>query len=215
MQNRTGSAARKTLVMTASGALLATAATAGVLGGTTVSADAGTVHKSYTYKCKATAGGTDLGTQTVKVKVKAKLPAKVKRGKAIAKRPVTVSLRLPESLRQAAVDLLGAHHASGKASKAKMGVKIGKKNSSVALKGLTAKKAKIPTEAGKPWNVTAKGTIAKIAVPKRTKAKRVQLSVPKRFEVAAKLYTDDGPIASDLDCKGPKKRGFGSVRITR
>ncbi|MGH3357628.1 MAG: DUF6801 domain-containing protein [Nocardioidaceae bacterium] len=215
MQNMSGRTARKTLVMTASSAMLATAATVGVVGGTTVSADAATVSKGYAYKCKATAGGTELGTQKVKVRVKTKLPAKIKAGNKLARRPISVSLRLPESLRKAATEVLMATHASGRSGDAALGVKIGKRMSKADINRLKAKKAPIPAEEGAAWKVKAKGQLEAIKVPNKAKGK-VRLSVPKRFHVAAKLYRKDGStVKSQLTCKGPKKRGYDSIRIVR
>lgn len=216
MHNGKGQPARRTMVVTASGALLASAATVGVVGGTTVAADAAPAKGTYAYKCKANAGGQDLGTAKVKVTVKTKLPAKVKRGKKLAKRPIGVSLRMPENLRKGAVDVLQATHASGTVRGAKLGVKIGKLSRKAKISGLKAKKAKIPAQAGKPWKVTAKGKLAAIKVPKKTKAKKVKLSVPKRFKATAKLHREDGStIKANLSCKGPNKRGFDSVKIVR
>lgn len=215
MHNGKGRTARRTMVVTASGALLASAATVGVVGGTTVAADAAPAKGTYAYKCKANVGGNPVGTAKVKVTVKTKLPAKVKRGKKLAKRPISVSLRLPENLRQGA-RALGATHASGKVRGAALNVKIGKLSRKAKISDLKAKKAKIPTQAGKPWKVKAKGKLAAIKVPNKTKAKKVKLSVPKRFKATAKLYRKDGaPIKANLSCKGPKKRGFDSVKIVR
>lgn len=212
MHNAKGRTARRTVVMTASGAMLATAATAGVVGGTTVAADAGTVKEGYTYTCKASAGGTGLGKAKVRVQVRTKLPAKVRAGKTIARRPIALSMRLPERLRKAATEQVEATHVSAKVHGAAMGVRIGKLTRKARIGHLKAPKAKIPAES--PWKVTAKGKLAAIQVPKRTKADKVRLKAPKRFHAAAKLYrADDTTVRAELSCKGPKKRAFGSVKI--
>lgn len=214
MKGSVGRTARRSMAVAASGALVASAATVAVIAGTTASADATTASKSFTYTCTVTAGGSPIGTGKIKVQLSTKLPGKIKAGKMLSKRPIKAKLTMPEDLRAAAVDVLGATDASGKVKNAAMGVVVGKKKATAPLTGVNAKKAPIPAEEGAKWVVTAKGTLAAVKVPKKAKGK-VTFSAPKKFQVNAKLYSESGTTPVVADCKAPKKRGFASVKITR
>lgn len=204
---------RRTLALSASGALLlGTVVVTGPPG--TAAAPAEATKESYGYKCKIRAGGFSVNPAKVKVTVRAKLPGSVKAGSKIGKRPIRVTLRLPEEVRLNAVDILKARKAKGKAIKPNVGVKINKKHYQVPVKSLNAKKARIPRKNGAAWRMRAKGTVSAFKVPKSAHGK-AKVSVPKRLRVKAKLYRRNGSkINASMKCRAPKDRGFGTVEIT-
>lgn len=176
-------------------------------------ADNARTTESYGYKCKIKAGGFMINPAKVKVTVSAKLPGSVDAGSTIGKRKVQVSLRMPEVLRDNAVSVLHARKANGSARKAHVDVKIGKTAYQIPVKGLSAKKRRIPRKAGAAWNVRASGTIAAIKVPKSASGK-AKVSVPKKLNVKANLFRRNGSkIKATMACKAPKKRAFDTIKI--
>lgn len=206
--------ARQVLALAASTVLVTGAVCAGSVAGTPPADGAKKIEKSYHYKCSIRAGGFGISPAKVKVTVRAKLPGSVEAGSKIGRRPIAVTLRMPEAVRVNAVDILHARKARGRAVKPYVGVKIDGTHYRVPIKGLNSKKARIPRKSGSAWKIRAKGTVAPVKVP-RSAGGKAKVSVPKRLKVKAKLYRKNGSkIKASMKCKAPKDRGFGTVRIT-
>ena len=75
------------------------------------SAEAKPAKLKSSYSC-----ATALGAQVMKVTIRLNLPAKVKKGKKVAARPVKLTVVVPESLVDPMRDLLGISALSGSAS---------------------------------------------------------------------------------------------------
>ena len=73
--------------------------------------------KSLDYKCKVTAGDLNLsgkeGFRLIGVEATSTIPTSVYAGEVIKPTPVSITLTLPEVLRESTVGLLGGTHAYG------------------------------------------------------------------------------------------------------
>lgn len=204
--SRTRAVATSASLVLIASAVVATAAPA--------SADSARTTGSYDYRCKIKAGGFSVSPAKVRVTVSAKVPKRVEAGSKVGKRRVRVTLRVPEVVRDNAVNILGARKASGHARGATMHVKVGKSRYRVPVKHLRAKKARIPRRSGATWKIRARGTLSAFKIPKKASGK-AKISVPKRLDVRAKLYRRNGStFKGSLRCKAPKNRRFATVRIT-
>ncbi|UYM07209.1 DUF6801 domain-containing protein [Solicola gregarius] len=194
---------------------VALAASGTLIAGTAHAAnDAAKTTDSYAYQCKIKAGGFVIDPAKVKVTMSAKLPGSVDAGSTIGKRKVHVTLRMPEVIRDNAVSVLRARKANGSARDAHVDVRIAKKTDQIPVKGLHAKKRRIPRKAGAVWNIHATGKVAAIKVPKNASGK-AKVSVPKRLRVKANLFRRNGSkIKASMACKAPKDRAFDTIKIT-
>ncbi|MGH3357629.1 MAG: DUF6801 domain-containing protein [Nocardioidaceae bacterium] len=203
---------RRALAVAASGVLVAGVVSTTATAGTFASAS---VQKSYVYKCNIKAGGFGINPAKVKVSVAAKVPRSVEAGSTIGSRSIKVALRMPEEVRLNAVDILHARKASGRALRPSVGVKIGTTRYRVPVKGLNARKARIPRRNGATWKIHAQGRVAAVRVPKNARG-RAKVSVPRRLNVNATLFRRNGSrIKGTMRCKAPDDRWFGTVQITR
>lgn len=200
-------AASASLALTAS-ALVATAPPA------SADSDSARTTGAFNYRCKVKAGGFFINPAKVRITVSANVPKKVAAGSKIGKRRVRVTLRMPEIIRDNAVNVLHARKSSGRAPGAVVHAKVGKTRERVPIRRLRAKRARIPRKPRAAWNLRARGTIAAIKVPKKASGK-VKVFVPKRLRVRATLYRRNGSkIKGSLRCKAPKQRKFATVKIT-
>lgn len=197
--------AATSIALAASGLLAASAPAA-------YAADSAKTTKSFTYKCKIKAGGLSINPADVKVTVRARLPGSVEAGSTIGKRRLRVTLRMPEVIRDNAVNILRARTARGSAQRAHVVVKIGKERSQVRVKRLRAQERRIPRRG--TWRIKATGTMAAVQVPKGASG-AARILVPKRLRVKAKLFRRNGSkIRATMACKAPKRRAFETITIT-
>ena len=186
-------------------ALAATALAATALVGTAPAAEAKKASLATTYTCEASI----LGAQQVGVTMKLDLPAKVKKGKAVAARPVTMSVELPESLVGPLRDILGVEELSGQATAIKYTVGSTK----VPLKKVKLVPTAVPDSGS--MTLKAKGVSAAFKAPK--KPGKLAVKVPSTFTFTAR--DGDGAVigGSGFPCAvadgAPTK--LGSIKVTK
>ena len=138
-------------------ALAATALVSTALVGAAPAAQAKKASVKTTYTCEASV----LGAQDVGVVIKLNMPAKVKKGKPVAKRAVNMNVTLPESLVGPLRDLLGVEELSGNASKIKYSVGSTK----IPLSKVKLAKTAVPDSG--PMTLKAKGVANGFKAPKK------------------------------------------------
>jgi hypothetical protein len=150
---------------------------------------------------------TALGDQTMAVTIKLDLPAKAKRGKQVASRPVNMTVVVPESLVDPMRDILGISALSGSASAIKYSVGGMK----VPLSKVKIPKTKVPNSG--PMTLKAKGIANGFKAPK--KLGKLTVSIPKAFTFNANNQDGAAVPSSPFQCslaKGaPTKLGVIKV----
>jgi hypothetical protein len=152
---------------------------------------------------------TALGDQTMAVTIKLDLPAKVKKGKKVAARPVKMTVVVPESLVAPMRDVLGISALSGSASNIKY--RVGKLR--VPLKKVTIPKTKVPASGA--MTLKAKGVASGFKAPKK-KGKLV-VSIPKSFTFNASNQNGQpvpsSPFACSVGSGAPTK--LGTIKVVK
>ncbi|UPK74911.1 Ig-like domain-containing protein [Nocardioidaceae bacterium SCSIO 66511] len=164
-------AGRRSLAAALSGTLVA-GAVAGTVVGTTGSANAAEVPLDHTFvsSCNVNVGGDlNLGNYDIDFEMNTKAEVPLVPGADNAKQDVSIKLTMPEKLHNATVNLIKATHASGGSPDSAVNLTLPiaggtKVTERIALKDLTAPKAKIPA-VGTPWEITSTGVVPKQHVP--------------------------------------------------
>lgn len=149
---------------------------------------------------------TDFGLQTLTVKTKVNLPAKVKKGKKIGAKPVTLSVALPQGLSDG-LRLFGVTSLSGSAS----GVKAKAGKTTIKISGITFTDAPVPATG--PMTFKAKGKTVPV---KFKKVGRFTINVPKSFKFSSADQAG-GALTTKAPCTlvagSPAK--LGTIKVTR
>ena len=152
---------------------------------------------------------TALGDQTMGVTIRLDLPAKVKKGKKVAARPVRMTVVVPESLVTPMRDLLQIKALSGSASNIKY--RVGSK--AVPLKNVTIPKTTVP--ASGPMTLKAKGVAGAFKAPKK-KGKLV-VTIPRSFTFNASNQDGQPVPSSPFGCTiasgAPTK--LGKIKVVK
>lgn len=194
--------------------------TAALVGGTLVAIGAASpaqaggsqpVDKSFTYKCQVFAGELDLGLRDVGVRTVTKIPTTVFRGERIAPTPVSITLAMPDVLRDG-TRLVG-EEVSGGSTNAAVTLSSAGRSMNVRIPSLTAARAAIPVDTA--WSIPAKGTVPAITAPAYTTG-TATLSMPKQFNVAATIYRTRGEtvtkVPATMDCSTAGVLTLGTIR---
>ncbi|WP_182526067.1 DUF6801 domain-containing protein [Nocardioides dongkuii] len=147
-----------------------------------------------------------LGAQVLSVTTKVKLPAKVKKGKTVGSKKVTMVVVLPQGLTDA-LRFIGVTELSGSATGVK--AKVGK--TSFAVKGVKFTDVKVP--ASGPMKITAKGTTAAFKIKKPGS---YTISIPKKFDFSSTTQNGD-PLTNEAPCslvKGQPTK-LGTLKVTK
>lgn len=187
--------------------LAALGASAALAGGTFLvaapAAEAAPVSLKSSYTC-----GTALGDQTMAVTIKIDLPAKVKRGKPVASRPVKMTVVVPETLVTPMRDVLGITALSGSANDIRYSVGAKK----VPLANVKIPRTDVPDSGAMTLHAsgTAKGF-------RLTKPGRYVVKIPTSFTFNA-ANQDGQPVpSSPFPCTvadgAPTK--LGVIKVTR
>ncbi|WP_127480276.1 DUF6801 domain-containing protein [Nocardioides pantholopis] len=174
---------------------------AGVLVTTAPAAEAKVSSVKSSYSC-----ATDFGDQVLTVKTKVKLPAKVKKGKKVGAKPVTLTVTLPQGLSDG-LRLLGISSLSGSAS----GVKAKAGKTTIKISGIKFTNAPVP--ASGQMTFKAKGKTAPV---KFKKAGKFTINVPKSFKFSSADQTG-GALTTKAPCtlvKGSPAK-LGSIKVTK
>jgi len=143
------------------------------------------------------------------VTIRLDLPAKAKKGKSVAARPVKLTVVVPESLVTPMRDVLGISALSGSASNIKY--RVGSK--SVPLTKVNIPKTAVP--ASGPMVLKAKGVAGGFKAPKK-KGKLV-VSIPRSFTFNASNQDGQPVPSSPFDCTlasgAPTK--LGSIKVVK
>lgn len=170
------------------------------------------VNKSFDYECNVVAGGLPLGEHIIGVTAVAKVPATAFRGERIAPTPVSITLKMPELLRESTVQLLGGTAASGQSNDAAIALASGGRTTTIRIPSLAAAKTAIPQVANEPWLIPAKGTVPAFVVP-NTLTTTASLSLPKAFTITAKVdVRNNQTVDANLTCASAGALGLASVR---
>jgi len=167
------------------------------------------IDKSFTYTCVVVANGNlPLGTHEIPVRTVTKIPTTVFRGERIAPTPVSITLSMPNELRDGTL-LLG-NSVSGSSTNAAVTLTSAGRAMTVRIPSLAAAKAPIPTDSA--WTIPAKGTVPAITAPSYTSGSAT-LSMPTGFKVTATIYRSNGQtVPATMDCTTTADRTLGSVR---
>lgn len=188
--------------LAAVGGTAALAATTVLVAAPAAEAKPASLESSYT--C-----ATALGDQTMGVTIKLDLPAKAKKGKKVAARPVKLTVVVPETLVTPMRDLLGISALSGSASSIKY--QVGKLQ--VPLKNVTIPKTPVP--ASGPMTLKAKGVAGAFKAPK--KKGKVVVSIPKSFTFNASNQDGQPVPSSPFSCSvasgAPTK--LGTIKVVK
>jgi len=160
---------------------VSTALVAGTVVATASAADAKPVSLKSSYTC-----ATALGDQAMAVTVKIDLPTKVKRNKAVASRPVKMTVVVPESLVTPMRDVLGISALSGSASD--IAYRVGAKK--VPLTNVTIPRTDVPASGA--MTLKASGTAQGFKLKKPGK---YVIRIPGSFTFNANNQ-DDQPVPS-------------------
>lgn len=172
-------------------------------------AHAQTQAKPASLKTNYTCEASVLGAQDVGVTIRIDLPTKVKKGKAVASRPVNMSVVLPASLVDPLRDILGVDELSGDATAIKYAVGSQK----IPLKNVKLAPTTVPDSG--PMTLKAKGVAGGFKAPKKPGTAVVK--VPSSFTFTAR--DSDGSVigGSGFPCAltdgAPSK--LGSIKITK
>ncbi len=186
--------------------LAALGATAALVGGTALvaaPAEAKPVSLKSSYTCT-----TALGDQTMAVTIKIDLPTKVKRKKAVADRPVRMTVVIPESLVTPMRDILGISALSGSASD--ITYSVGSKK--VALAGVTIPRTDVPDSGA--MTLQARGMAKGFKLKKPGK---YVVKIPSSFTFNADNQDGQPVPSSPFPCSvadgAPTK--LGTIKVTR
>lgn len=188
--------------LTAGGATAALAATSVLVAAP--AADAKPASLKSSYSC-----ATALGDQAMSVTIKLDLPAKVKRGKKVAARPVRMTVVVPETLVTPMRDLLGITALSGSASSIKY--TVGAKR--VPLKKVRIPRTTVPTSGA--MILRAKGVAGAFKAPRKTG--RLTVRIPRTFVFNALNQAGQPVPSSPFTCTlasgAPTK--LGTIKVVR
>lgn len=196
--------------------------TAALVGGTLVAlgaaapAQAGgsqAVTKTFDYTCRVIAGPLDLDEHVIGVTASAKVPTTAFRGERIAPTPVSITLAMPELLRESTVVLLGGTDAEGKSTDAAITLASAGRTLNVKIPSLAAAKTAIPQTAGQPWLIPAKGTVPSFVVP-NTLTSTATIGLPAKFTVTATVHVNRPAktLPATLDCARTGDLTLATVR---
>ncbi len=186
----------------AGGATVALAATTVLVAAPSADAKPATLKSSYS--C-----ATVLGAQKMAVTVKLNLPAKVKRGKRVAARPVNLTVVVPESLVSPMRDLLGISALSGSASSIKYTVGAKK----VALSKVRIPRTAVPASGSMVLKAT--GVAGGFKAPK--KRGKLVVRIPRSFVFNASNQNGQAVPSSPFTCtivKGAPTR-LGAIKVVK
>ncbi|MFD1824397.1 MULTISPECIES: DUF6801 domain-containing protein [Mumia] len=172
--------------------------------------------KRFNYTCKVDAGALPLGNHVLGVRAQVQVPSVVNRNQTLPTRKTTITLTLPETLREATYDILRGRTAGGESKDAKVSLSApGSSTLTVGIANLRAAQAAVPATAGAPWNIATVGDVPAIKVP-ATAHTRASFSMPAAFSIAATVINvDDVRIGVTLACKTAGSRVIGSVAINK
>lgn len=169
--------------------------------------------KSFDYTCDVTAGGLNLGSHVIGVLAETTVPSRVQVGEVISERGVSITLTLPELLRQSTAMLLQGREAEGASTDSSITLTTAGQTSMVAIADLRSARTPIPQVANEPWRIPATGTVPAITVPDYADVS-VRLGMPQAFTIDATIHKADGStVPSDLTCAGPGELGLGSIPV--
>ncbi|WP_286930444.1 MULTISPECIES: DUF6801 domain-containing protein [Aeromicrobium] len=163
--------------------------------------------------CEVVAGGLNLGNHDIGVLAETTVPGSVRPGETIAERGVSITLTMPELLRESTVLLLGGRSAEGGSTDAAITLTTGGQTSTVAIPNLSSPRTDIPQQAGSPWLIPASGTVPSITVPAYA-AESVALGMPQDFTIAATIHTTSTTLPAALTCAGPSALDLGSIPVS-
>lgn len=172
--------------------------------------------KRFNYTCKVDAGALPLGNHTIGVRTQVTVPSVVSRNQTLPTRKTTITLTLPETLRDATYNLINGRTAGGESKDAKVTISApGAAALTVGIANLRAPQAPVPATAGSPWNIATVGDVPAIKVPARAHT-RASFSMPAAFSIAATVVNAGGTsIPVSLACKTSAARVIGSVSIAK
>jgi len=166
------------------------------------------VDKSFEYICQVKVGGLTFKDQKVGVRTVAKVPTTAFRGERIAPTPVSITLAMPDTLRNG-TRLVG-DAASGSSTDAAITLTSAGRALNVRIPSLSAAKTAIPEST--PWTIAASGVVPAITTPSYLSGSAT-LSLPPRFTVTATIYNDEfGNENATMDCATTVDRVFASIR---
>jgi len=215
---------RRALGSLTAGALVAGTLSAFGLASANPALAAANLAKNYNYKCNVDAAGLPLGVWDVGVHAAVEVPDSVVAGETIPARKTQITLTMPEGLRGATVELLGAKTAGGKSTDASITVTAPGVSDPlvVPIGNLSAPQTDVPTEVGASWKIPTEGDVPAITVPAGA-TEAATLRMPAHFNIAATLVRTDGGLvgsegavkmACDLDAAGTNGDGlFGAIPI--
>ncbi|GAA4691767.1 DUF6801 domain-containing protein [Nocardioides conyzicola] len=164
-------------------------------------AEAKTASLKSSYSCQ-----TDFGAQEVGVTTTMVLPAKVKKNKLVAAKPVKLLVVIPESL-ATLMRTVGITSLSGSAS----GVKASVGTTKVAVKGVKFPATNVP--ASGPMKIKAAGTASAFKIKKPG---TYVVSIPKSFKFTAKDQNGN-PLLNNAPCtvvKGAPTK-LGKLKVVK
>lgn len=171
--------------------------------------------KSYNYTCRVVAGGSlDLGNFGVGVRAQVAVPASATRNQLIPTRKTTITLTLPETLRQATAGLLTGTHVAGSSQDAAVTISApGASTITARIANLAAAKQAIP--AASPWRIVTVGDVPAIRVPARAYS-AATIGMPAKFNVSATVYQKAGTtVPVTMACSFGGSRTLGSLAISK
>ena len=178
--------------------------------------------KSFDYACAVVAGGLPIGTHTVGVRAQVEVPDQVAPGEVIPSRATTITLNLPETLRNATYGLLSGRTAGGASNDATISITAPGVPEAlvVPINNLSAPQSPVPGTPGATWTIPTQGDVPAITVPS-TATDAATLHMPGRFTVAATVINDKGEKvggvdgAVTMDCTlGGQSDVLGAIPIT-
>ena len=191
----------------------ASALSAGLVVGTTTSADAAVVKKDgVKFSCKATNPAITgfFGTKVFTAGGSANVPLKVKAGSTYSAKNIKLRITVPGSV-TSILSQGGAKKLKGTA-KASFWLQQKKQKVEVKINGLSAPWTKIPN--GKPMTLVAPGKAPAITVPKNLKGK-VALNMPSAFTMQAQFQPGVfGEKGTGVNCKLNKGQKIKLATIT-
>ncbi|MBW9214679.1 Ig-like domain repeat protein [Mumia sp. zg.B53] len=175
--------------------------------------------KSFNYTCAVDAAGTPLGNHIVGVKAEVTVPSSVSQNQVIPPRKTKITLTLPETLRNATVQLLGGKTAGGYSDNASITLSAPPAASITArIANLKAPQTPIPQTAGGAWVIPTVGDVPSIKVP-ATAGSLATIAMPAAFLIKSTVIDGSGKAvggadAVKLNCALSGDRSLGTIPIS-